>query len=162
VRWEAGCVLFLGVIHGIGEAAGVVSWQGLCMDRRKPRPSWERVSTVSRADHDYRGKNGVWARDCGNIWTKEMMKDEENFTIFLLVSLVPTHCRSRGLLSTWSLTWTHTHTHTFGMTSLNERSARRRNLYLYNTKHLQEKNIHAPRWDSKSQSQQASGHRPTP
>ena len=37
------------------------------------------------------------------------MKDEEYFRIFYLISLVPTHWGCRGLLSTWSPTWTHTH-----------------------------------------------------
>jgi hypothetical protein len=111
VRWEAVCVLFLGVIHCIGRTAGVAPWQGLCMDHSKPCPSWERVNTASRADHDYRGKNGVW----DGHWAKylNLRKDEgwRKSYSFLLVSLVPTHCRCRGLLSIWSLTWTHTHTH---------------------------------------------------
>jgi hypothetical protein len=51
---------------------------------------------------------------------------------------------------------------TFGRTSLDEWSARRRNLYLTSHEHSQQTNIHAPRWDSSPQSQQASGSRPTP
>jgi len=55
----------------------------------------------------------------------------------------------------------HTQRHTtVGRTSLDEGSARRRDLY--RTTH----NIHerhpCPRWDSKAQSQQANGRRPTP
>ena len=50
---------------------------------------------------------------------------------------------------------------TIGRTPLDERSARRRNLYL--TTHNNHKDKYpCPRWDSNTQSQQTSGHRPTP
>ena len=51
---------------------------------------------------------------------------------------------------------------TVGTTPLDEWSARRRDLYLTTTQHSQQTKIHAPRWDSNPQSQQASGRRPTP
>jgi len=62
--------------------------------------------------------------------------------IFLLLLLPPTHCRCRELLfhlithmdtHTPAHTNTHTHTHKLGGTLLDEISARRRDLYLYNT-----------------------------
>jgi hypothetical protein len=39
---------------------------------------------------------------------------------------------------------TQRHTHTFGRTPLDEGSARRRDFYLHNTQHSQEKNIYSP------------------
>ena len=47
-------------------------------------------------------------------------------------------------------------------TPLDELSSRRRDLWLYNTQHLQQTEIHVHWWDSNPQSQQASGRRPTP
>jgi hypothetical protein len=41
---------------------------------------------------------------------------------------------------------THTHTHTHGRTSLDEGSARRRDLYLHNTQHSQQRDMHALAW----------------
>jgi len=61
---------------------------------------------------------------------------------------------------------THTHTHTntrtrtLGTTPLDEGSARRRDLYLYNTQYSQETNIHALS-RIRTQFQQASRRRPT-
>ena len=43
-------------------------------------------------------------------------------------------------------THTHTHTCTIGKTSLEKRSARRRDLYLHNTQHSQQTDIHVPGW----------------
>jgi len=48
-----------------------------------------------------------------------------------------------------------------GRTPLDERSARRIDLYL-TTRNTQQTDIPAPPWDSKLQSQQANGRRPTP
>ena len=65
-----------------------------------------------------------------------------------------------GYCCTWSEaithahTHTHTHTNTLGRTHLDERSARRKCFYLYNTQQSQETNTH-PRRDSKPQSQRA-------
>jgi hypothetical protein len=57
----------------------------------------------------------------------------------------------------------HTRRTAVGRTPLDERSARRRDLYLTtrNTQHLKQTDINASRWDSKAQSQQANSHRPT-
>ena len=62
----------------------------------------------------------------------------------------------------WPYTHTHTHTHTtLGRTPIDEGSARRRDLYLYNTQYSQEK--HPFPWrDSHPQFQQASVRTPTP
>jgi len=45
---------------------------------------------------------------------------------------------------TWSHSMTHTHTHTLHRTPLDEGSADRRDLYLYNTQQSQESDMHAP------------------
>jgi hypothetical protein len=50
---------------------------------------------------------------------------------------------------------------TVGRTPLHEGSARRRDLYL-TTQTLYKTNIHAPRWDSKTRSQQALSLGPSP
>ena len=56
-----------------------------------------------------------------------------------------THCRCReDDCCTWSLSVTHTHTHSLGRTPLNEGSSRRSVLYMHNTQHWQETDIHAP------------------
>ena len=49
---------------------------------------------------------------------------------------------------------------TVGRTPLDEWSARLRDLYLHNTQHSQQKDIHAPGWDLNPQSQQGSVLRP--
>jgi len=51
---------------------------------------------------------------------------------------------------------------TLGRTPLDERSAGRRYMCLYNTQHSQTTDIHALRRDSNPQSQKASSRRPTP
>jgi len=57
----------------------------------------------------------------------------------------------------------HTQTqHILGRTPLEEGSVSRRDLYLYNTQHLQETNIHVPVRESNTQSEQVSLRRPTP
>jgi len=53
-------------------------------------------------------------------------------------------------------------TYTLGKTPLNEGSALLRDLFLYNTRHLQQTNIHVPWWYSNPQFQQASSCRPIP
>ena len=53
----------------------------------------------------------------------------------------------------FTITLRHT---TLGWIPLDEWSARHRDLYLYNTQHSQQTNIHTPLWDSNPQSQQAS------
>jgi len=64
------------------------------------------------------------------------------------------------LLIIKGLTVTRRHT-TVGRTPLDEWSARRRDLYL-KTHNTRNRRISMPRRDSKAQSQQASGRRPTP
>jgi len=64
---------------------------------------------------------------------------------------------SRGF--SWFLDHTQRHT-TFGRISLDEWSARCRDLYL--TTHNTQNKHPCPRWNSNSRSQQASGSRPTP
>jgi hypothetical protein len=61
------------------------------------------------------------------------------FLPFSFWPLLPTHCRCRGLLLHLV---TLKHTHTFGRTPLDEGPARRRDLYLTNTQHSQETDIH--------------------
>jgi len=78
-------------------------------------------------------------------------------------SFLHVHCRCRGLLLcliTLNDTLTHTNTRTVRTTPLDEGSARRRDHYLYNTQYSQETNIHAL-GRIRTQSQQASRHRPT-
>jgi len=55
----------------------------------------------------------------------------------------------------------HRHT-TIGRNPLDKWSARRRDLYLYNTQHSQQTDIKCNRFYSNPQSHQARGHRPTP
>jgi hypothetical protein len=62
---------------------------------------------------------------------------------FVLLWLLPTQCRCRRLLL--HLITLHS-THTLVRTPLGEESARRRALYLHNTQHSQETNMHAPGW----------------
>ena len=78
---------------------------------------------------------------------------------------------SRGPISyvTWAICFSffrfldHTQRRTtFVWTPLEEGSARRRILYLYNTQPSQETDIHAPRRDSNPQSQKPSDRSPTP
>jgi len=78
------------------------------------------------------------------------------FLSFLFWPLLPTHSRCRGLLS-HLITLRHT---TVSRTSLDEGSARRRDLYLIT--HNIPKRHPRPRRDSNPQSQQVSGRRPTP
>lgn len=58
----------------------------------------------------------------------------------LMLSLLPIHCRCRGLLLHEI---TLNNTQAFGTTSLGEGSALRIDLYLHNTQHLQKTEIHA-------------------
>jgi len=57
---------------------------------------------------------------------------------------------AEGCCCTWSHSVTHTHTHTLSLplslfrTSLDERSAHRRDMYPCNTQHSQERDIYAP------------------
>ena len=65
-------------------------------------------------------------------------------TLILFVWLVLLmHCRCTGLLLYLN---TLNDTRTFRMTPLDEGSARRRDLYLYNTQHSLETNMHGPGW----------------
>ena len=68
-------------------------------------------------------------------------------------------CRCRGLLL-HLITFKDSRTHSLGRTLLEERSARRRDLYL--TTRNTHKRHPCPRCDSNPHSQQASGRRPTP
>jgi len=61
----------------------------------------------------------------------------------------------------WNFTNTLSHT-TLGRTPLDEWSARRTDLYLHNTKHSQQTNIHAHARYSNPQFRQVSGRRPMP
>jgi hypothetical protein len=70
--------------------------------------------------------------------------------------------RRRAMTSSFLRFLDHTQRRiTVSRTSMDERSARRRDLYLttHNTQHRQ---TSMPRWDSNPQSQQANGRRPTP
>jgi hypothetical protein len=86
-------------------------------------------------------------------------------TIFIIVSFrspslfyLLVHSRCRGFC--FSLDHTQTHI-TVGRATLDEGSARRRDLYL--TKQTLTTDKHpCPRWDSNQRSQQAFGRRPTP
>ena len=69
------------------------------------------------------------------------MKHYPFFLSFLVWPLPPTHCRYRALLLHFI---TLADTYTLGRTPLDDGSARRRDPYLHNTQHSQEREIHAP------------------
>jgi hypothetical protein len=62
---------------------------------------------------------------------------------FNVGTLLPTHCKCKVLLLHLM---TISDTYTLGRTTLNEESAHRKDLELYNTKHSQETDINAHAW----------------
>jgi len=60
--------------------------------------------------------------------------------LLLVDPVLPTHCRCRGSLLPWSLSMTYTQR----IPPLDGGSARRSGLYMHNTQHSQQINIHAP------------------
>ena len=66
---------------------------------------------------------------------------EYSFSVLLSLTSSAYYCRWSRLL--YRITLNDTHTHTLGEIPLEEGSARRRGLYLHNTQHLQQTNVHA-------------------
>jgi len=81
---------------------------------------------------------------------------------FLLWTLLPTHCSCKGYFCTLPHPMTHTHTHTHSVGLLSTRNRTVAETCACATPAFTTDRLPCFRWDSNSQSQQASGRRPSP
>jgi hypothetical protein len=117
-------------------------WSYVTRHRHGDRHSWVHMSTCAQSWHTLDNK----AELLSYVTKSVLMAFKEDTKLALSTWNIPSSCRG------FTITLRHT---TLGRTPLDEWSARCRDLYLTTHRHP------CPRWDSKPQTQQANGHRPT-